>query len=97
MQGTFNHSAMLHDRSVFALCQIVAPGDKAKAGSMTGVQFFRMGFKAFLKDESGAAAIEYGLIVAGIAMALIPFLPNLKNYYENMFTSFSTTINNMMP
>ena len=33
--------------------------------------------KAFLADESGAAAIEYGLIAAGIALAIIPAVNGL--------------------
>lgn len=28
-------------------------------------------FKKFIRDESGATAIEYGLIAAGIAVAII--------------------------
>ena len=35
------------------------------------------GFKAFLADESGATAIEYGLIAAGIALAIIPAVNGL--------------------
>ncbi len=31
----------------------------------------RTKFKAFLKDESAATAIEYGLIAAGISVAII--------------------------
>ena len=28
--------------------------------------------KRFLKDQSGAAAVEYGLITSGISVAIIP-------------------------
>ena len=31
----------------------------------------------FVKDESGATAIEYGLIAAGIALAIITVINNL--------------------
>lgn len=31
-------------------------------------------FRKFLKDESGATAIEYGLICAGLAIAIITTL-----------------------
>ena len=73
------------------------PVTKAKAGSMITMQCARKFLRRFLEDESGAAAIEYGLIVAGVAMALIPFLPNLGNFYESMFNKFTNTINNMSP
>jgi len=32
-------------------------------------------FNAFLKNESGATAIEYGLIAAGISVAIIAVVP----------------------
>jgi pilus assembly protein Flp/PilA len=41
-----------------------------------GVLMLQMG-KRFLKDESGATAIEYGLICAGIAVAIITILQGL--------------------
>jgi pilus assembly protein Flp/PilA len=34
-------------------------------------------FKQFLFDESGATAIEYGLIAAGIALAIITTVNNV--------------------
>ena len=73
------------------------PVTKAKAGSMITMQTVRKIVRQYLEDESGAAAIEYGLIVAGVAMALFPFLPNLKSFYSDMFKDFANTINNMMP
>ena len=33
--------------------------------------------KRFLKDESGAAAIEYGLLASGISVAIIPSVKNV--------------------
>ena len=35
--------------------------------------------KKFLADESGAPAIEYGLIAAGIPLAIIPVVNGLGN------------------
>jgi pilus assembly protein Flp/PilA len=34
-------------------------------------------FKRFLRDDKGATAIEYGLICAGIAVAIITILQGL--------------------
>ncbi len=47
-------------------------------------------FARFLKDESGATAIEYGLIAALISVALIAGATTLGNSLENTFTKIST-------
>jgi pilus assembly protein Flp/PilA len=41
----------------------------------------------FLKDESGATAIEYGLIAALIAVLLITAMTALKDKIAGMFTA----------
>jgi pilus assembly protein Flp/PilA len=46
----------------------------------------------FAKDESGATAIEYGLIAALIAVALITVLGLMKTSLVNTFTKVSTTL-----
>lgn len=46
----------------------------------------------FLKDESGATAIEYGLIAAGIALAIITVVNNLGTTLNTKFTSISTSL-----
>jgi pilus assembly protein Flp/PilA len=43
----------------------------------------------FLKDQSGATAIEYGLIAAGIAVAIITVLQGLGTKLKATFTSVS--------
>ena len=45
---------------------------------------------AFLKNESGATAIEYGLIAAGISIAIIAVVYGLGTQLNNTFTSVST-------
>ena len=45
----------------------------------------------FAKDESGATAIEYGLIAAGIALAIITVVNNLGTTLNAKFTSISTS------
>lgn len=47
----------------------------------------RRSFWTFLSDESGATAIEYGLIAAGIALAIIAVVNGLGS---NLNTQFST-------
>jgi pilus assembly protein Flp/PilA len=46
----------------------------------------------FLKDESGATAIEYGLIAAGIALAVIPVIQRLGTGLKTKFTTLSTAL-----
>lgn len=43
-------------------------------------------FSRFLKDESGATAIEYGLIAAGISVAIITAVNTLGGSLNTTFT-----------
>jgi pilus assembly protein Flp/PilA len=43
-------------------------------------------FSKFLNDESGATAIEYGLIAAGIALAIIAVVNGLGTNLNDKFT-----------
>ena len=43
-------------------------------------------FVRFAKDESGATAIEYGLIAAGIAVAVITMMATLSGALTDMAT-----------
>jgi pilus assembly protein Flp/PilA len=49
-------------------------------------------FKRFLRDESGATAIEYGLIAAGISVAIIATVNTLGGQLKNTFTNVSTQL-----
>ncbi len=46
----------------------------------------------FLSDESGATAIEYGLIAAGIALAIIAVVNGLGSNLNTQFTSINTSL-----
>lgn len=46
----------------------------------------------FLKDESGATAIEYGLIAALIAVGLVFTLKSLKNDLKTNFDNIGTEL-----
>jgi pilus assembly protein Flp/PilA len=46
----------------------------------------------FVKDESGATAIEYGLIAAGIALAIIATVNGLGTNLNAKFTSINTSL-----
>ena len=46
----------------------------------------------FMKDESGATAIEYGLIVALIAVVIITAVSTVGTNLKASFTSVGTSI-----
>ena len=48
--------------------------------------------KNFFKDESGASAVEYGLLVALIAVVIITGVTLLGTSINTIFTGASTTI-----
>jgi pilus assembly protein Flp/PilA len=48
--------------------------------------------RAFLADQSGATAIEYGLIAAGISLAIISIVNGLGSNLHNKFTSINTSL-----
>jgi pilus assembly protein Flp/PilA len=47
---------------------------------------------SFLKDESGATAIEYGLIAAGIAVIIIPVVKGLGSNLKTTFGAISSAL-----
>ena len=47
-------------------------------------------FKRFVKDESGATAIEYGLIAAGISVAIITVLGTIGTNLNTKFGAVAT-------
>jgi len=51
-------------------------------------------FDRFVKDESGATAIEYGLIAALISVALITGATTLGNTLNSQFQSLSNKMTN---
>ncbi len=55
---------------------------------MRGFQLIR----AFLSNKSGATAIEYGLIAAGIALAIIAAVNTLGTTMSNKFTSINSSL-----
>jgi pilus assembly protein Flp/PilA len=59
---------------------------KAGAGIMTDV------VRRFLRNESGATAIEYGLIAAGVAVVIITVVNGLGSKLKTTFSSVSTAL-----
>jgi pilus assembly protein Flp/PilA len=55
-------------------------------------QLMKTLFSRFAKDESGATAIEYGLIAAGISVAIIAVVNGLGTKLNSTFSSISSQL-----
>ena len=49
-------------------------------------------FARFLRDDSGATAIEYGLIAAGISVAIIAIVNGVGTNLNGVFTSVNSQL-----
>ena len=49
-------------------------------------------FWRFMKDDSGATAIEYGLIAAGISVAIIAVVNGLGSNLNTKFSTLKTAL-----
>ena len=49
-------------------------------------------FSRFLNDQSGATAIEYGLIAAGISLAIIAVVNGLGTNLNTKFTDINNSL-----
>jgi pilus assembly protein Flp/PilA len=47
---------------------------------------------SFLRDETGATAIEYGLIAAGISLAIISIINGLGTKLNTKFTAINNSL-----
>jgi pilus assembly protein Flp/PilA len=52
----------------------------------------RILLEKFFKNEQGATAIEYGLIAAGISIAIITAVASVGSSLNTTFTSVSTAL-----
>ncbi len=61
---------------------------------ITEAQSTWMRVRKFVKDQSGATAIEYGLIAAGIAVAIITTVFALGTDIDAFFVDIQTKLQN---
>jgi pilus assembly protein Flp/PilA len=54
--------------------------------------FSKAAFVNFLRDEEGASAIEYALIAAMVAVALVAFVTPVRTAITTIFTSIQTAL-----
>jgi pilus assembly protein Flp/PilA len=67
-----------------------ATGEKTPKGSREHMMTKIM--NRFVDDESGATAIEYGLIAAGISVAIITVVNTLGSQLKSTFTNISSQL-----
>jgi pilus assembly protein Flp/PilA len=66
--------------------------DEQSGTGIDGVRPMKIYLLRFLKDDSGATAIEYGLIAAGISVAIIAVVNGLGSKLNAKFTTISTQL-----
>ena len=66
--------------------------EAAPAGAIGEEQPMRKSITRFIRDESAATAIEYGLIAAGISVAIIATVQALGTNLNTTFSSVSTAL-----
>ena len=54
-------------------------------------------FKMFMRDEEGASAVEYGLLVALIAAAIILTVQGLGTTLDGVFSGVDSTLSTTIP
>jgi pilus assembly protein Flp/PilA len=62
------------------------------AGAQQELHHMTNTFLKFWKDQSGATAIEYGLIAAGISLAIIAVVNGLGTNLNDKFTSINNSL-----
>jgi pilus assembly protein Flp/PilA len=62
------------------------------ARQSTGASPMKNLVSRFLKDNSGATAIEYGLIAAGISIAIIAVVGTIGSNLNTVFTNVSSQL-----
>ena len=77
--------------------RILKQEDLNMLGLITKVQTRATDLKEFFQDKSGATAIEYGLIAAGIAVAIIAAVFALGDEIKGFFTDIQTQLEAKKP
>jgi pilus assembly protein Flp/PilA len=57
------------------------------------VEKMKKWLSAFLKDEEGASGIEYALVAAMVAIALVAFVGDIRTAITNIFTDIKDSLN----
>ena len=91
MASHFAQELKVPDLLDLRCCSVVLPGRQNSGGTTVEVKLKGL-FLKFFSDEQGATAIEYGLIAAGISLAIIAAVNGLGTSLNSSFTSISTSL-----
>ena len=72
--------------------QINVPRTKTQRATVVQGALTMNTFSRFVKDESGATAIEYGLIAACISVAIIAVIQGIGTKLNTTFTNVSNAL-----
>jgi pilus assembly protein Flp/PilA len=75
-----------------ALWQRSGKFPRLRSSATTGEMIVPQLLMRLVKDETGGTAIEYGLIAAGVALAVIGVVSNLGSKLKSTFSSISTQL-----
>ncbi len=53
--------------------------------------------RGYRKDEKGVTTVEYGVMLALVALAVALAAPNIRDGVVNIFNATATTLNNLNP
>lgn len=59
---------------------------------MNNYNKIKQSLAAFLKDEEGASGIEYALVAAMVAVALVAFVPTISTAITGIFTDIKDAL-----
>jgi pilus assembly protein Flp/PilA len=68
------------------------PGTCTGAATIQEAELLKSTLIKFLSDESGATAIEYGLIAAGISIVIITAVNGIGSKLQTNFEAISTSL-----
>src|SRR5882724_507143 len=94
LNGRINPAAIVRPYGCAMVTVLRTPGDLTQVRSATctdGVTMKNL-IARFVKDESGATAIEYGLIAAGISLAIIAVVNGLGTSLSTKFNSINASL-----
>ncbi len=74
------------------MAKSVGMGERSFARSINGGEVMTALVARFARDESGATAIEYGLIASGIALAIIAAVNGVGGALNTKLTAVKTAL-----
>jgi pilus assembly protein Flp/PilA len=81
----------LFGKPIIHIDEIFGRKNIGRSDGLIGARAMKL-FGQFLRDQSGATAIEYGLIAVGISVVIVTVVNTLGTQVKTMFTTVSTDL-----